>query len=135
MLGGLAASEVVLDKVGVEDFEAVVFIGGSGVAEFFADEVVLNIARKAAAERKVVAAISTAPTILANAGVLKGVRSTGFITQQEAMRKGGAKYTGNAVERDGLIITASDTSATLPFVQTIVSALEKKQQKPVKKPR
>ena len=135
MLGGLAASEVVLDKVGVEDFEAVVFIGGSGTAEFFADEVVLNIARKAAAERKVIAAISTAPTILANAGVLKGVRSTGFITQQEAMRKAGAKYTGAAVEQDGLIITASDPSAALPFAQTIVSALEKKQQKPVKKPR
>jgi SagB-type dehydrogenase family enzyme len=133
MLGGLVASEVVLDKVQVEDYDAVVFIGGSGAAEFFADPAALDIARRAAAGRKVIAAISVAPAILANAGVLKGVRATGFINQREMIRKGGAKYTGAAIERDGLIITASDPSVVVPFARMVASVIEERQPKPVKK--
>jgi SagB-type dehydrogenase family enzyme len=123
MLGGLAASEVTLDKVDVNDFDAVVFIGGPGAAEYFTNAVALGIAKEAAAKHKVVAAISFAPTILANAGVLRDVRATGFLPMREQMQEGGAKYTGNLIERDGLVITASDPSATVLFAQTIAAAL------------
>jgi protease I len=134
MLGGLVASEAALDKVRVEDFDAVVFIGGPGAAEYFTDPAVLNIARGAAAGGKVIAAIDNAPAILANAGVLSGVRATGFLTQREVMRKGGAQYTGAPVERDGLVITAAGPLAVIPFAQTIVGAIKQEQPKPEKKP-
>ncbi len=133
-LGGIAASEVVLDKVRVEDFDAVVFVGGPGAAEYFTNPAALGIVREAAARYKVVAAISIAPTILANAGLLRGVRATGFITQREQMLKGGAQYTGTPVERDGLVITASDPSATIPFAQTIAAALQEERPKSGKNP-
>jgi len=133
-LGGIAASEVMLDEVRVADFDAVVFIGGLGADEYFANPAALGIAREAAAKRKVIAAISTAPTILANAGVLRGVRATGFLPQREQMQKGGAQYTGAPVERDGLIITGSDYSAAIPFAQTIAAALLEGRPKQVKIP-
>jgi protease I len=128
-LGGIAASEVTLDKVRVEDFDAVVFIGGPGAIEYFANPTALGIVREAAARYKVIAAICIAPTVLANAGVLRGVRATGFITQREAMRKGGAQYTGTGVERDGLVITGSGPSAAVPFAQAVSAAIKERQPK------
>jgi protease I len=134
MSGGLIPSEVTLEDVRVEDFDAVVFIGGPGAEAYFANQIVLGIAKEAAARHKVIAAIDTAPTILANAGVLRGVTATGYLTQREMMQQGGSHYTGAPVERDGLIITASGPLAVIPFAQTIAGALQQEQPKPEKKP-
>jgi protease I len=134
VLGGLAASEVTFDKLRVADFDAVIFVGGPGAAAYFTDSNALALAKQAAEKRKVIAAISFAPAILANAGVLKGFRATGFLPVREQIQKGGAKYTGTAVERDGLIITASDPSVTIPFAQTIIAVLKERQPKPDKAP-
>ena len=124
MSGGLVASELTIDKVNVDDFDAVVFVGGPGAGEYFNNQTALTIARDAAAKGKVLAAISTAPTILANAGVLRNLRATGFITQRDSIQKAGAQYTGSPVERDGLIITASGPLAVIPFAQTIAGTLQ-----------
>ena len=64
--------------------------------------------------------------ILANAGVLRGIRATGLPQQREQMKKAGAQYTGSAVERDGLIITANDSSVAVQFARAIVAALKDK---------
>ena len=123
MSGGIVYSEITLDKVRVGDFEAVVFIGGTGATEYFNDSLALEIVKQAAANHKILAAISTAPAILANAGVLKGVRATSFLSERGIMLKGGATYTGTSLERDGLIITSSDFSATTSFARAIVAAI------------
>jgi protease I len=123
MSGRIFYSELTLDKVRVRDFDAVVFIGGTGATEYFNDPLALDIAKQAAADHKVLAAISTAPAILANAGVLKNVRATGFLSERGLMLKGGANYTGTSLERDGLIITSSDSSATTSFARAIVAAI------------
>ena len=127
VLGGLAASEITLDRVRAEDFDAIVFVDGPGTVAYFNNPDVLKIAREAAAAGKIIAAIDAAPTILANAGVLDGVRATGFLTQRELMRKAGANYTGAPVERDGSIVTASAPAAAVPFAQAIVGALRERQ--------
>jgi len=132
VLGEIAASEVTLDGVQAGDFDAVVFIDGPGAAEYFANPAAISIAQQAAAAGKVVAAISTAPTILANAGLLRGLRATAFVTQRDIMQKGGAKYTGAPVERDGLIITASDPSVVMQFAGAIVGTLQQDRPKPSK---
>ncbi len=87
--GGIVASEITLDNLKVEDYEAVIFIGGPGAADYFNNPVVLRIVREASARNKVIAAISAAPMILANAGVLRGVRATGLPQQREQMKKTG----------------------------------------------
>lgn len=134
VFGGIVASEITLDNLKVEDFDAVVFIGGPGAADYFNNPVVLRIAREASARNKVIAAISAAPMILANAGVLRGIRATGLPQQREQMKKTGAQYTGSAVERDGNIITANDSSATVQFARVIVTVLKANLPKPDKTP-
>ena len=123
MLGGTANPDLLLNQAKLSDYSGVVFIGGPGVSEYFSNPAALNLARQAAEQRKVVAAIGTAPTILANAGILKGVQATGYLPEQARIMAGGANYTGNAVEKDGLIITATSAPAVPLFVQAIVEGL------------
>jgi len=128
MLGGVARAVVALDQLRVDDFDAVVFIGGTGAAEYFGNFYALRIVREAAAKKKIVAAICVAPTILANAGLLQGVKATSFSSERRRLTRAGAEFTGSAVERDGLIITANGPKAAAQFGQTIVEALQQQAQ-------
>ena len=123
MLGNIAEATILVNQVRVDDYDAIIFVGGLGAAEYFDNPVALNIAREAAHKRKVLAAICIAPTILANAGVLNGVRATSFLSERERLQQAGAIYTGVPVERAGLIITGSGPMAAVLFGQAIADAL------------
>jgi protease I len=123
MLGGMAEATVHIQQLRVDDYDAVVFIGGPGAAEYFDNPVALSIAREAARKGKVLAAICVAPTILANAGILTGVRATCFATERDRLTQAGAIFTGTAVEQDKLIITARDPLAANQFGRAIAEAL------------
>lgn len=123
MLRGKAEAAMLINDIVVDDYDAIIFIGGSGAREYFDNSVALNIARQAARKKKVLAAISIAPSVLANAGVLDGLRATCFSTEKFKLKKGGAKYTGADVEQDGLIITGKGPRAANEFGKTIANAL------------
>jgi len=123
MLGGVAEARILLSQLRVDDYDAIVFVGGLGAREYFENPSALNIAREAAAKGKILAAISTAPTILANAGVLRGVRATSFLSEQPVLQQAGAVYTGAPVERHGLIITSVGPIAVVEFGGAIAEAL------------
>jgi len=123
MLGGVAEARILLNQLRVDDYDAIVFIGGLGAREYFDNPLALDIARSAAAKGKVLAAISIAPTILANAGVLRGVRATSFVSEQAVLQQAGATYTGAPVERDRQIITAASPIAVAQFAGAIAEAL------------
>jgi protease I len=123
MAGNRAEVNVMVSRLSVDDYGAVVFLGGLGAIEYFENPAVLSIARQAVAKGKVVAAISIAPTILANAGVLTGKRATSFITERDRLQQAGAVYTGVPVQRDGSIITAVSPLAASQFGRAIADAL------------
>ncbi len=123
MLGNIAEARILVSQLRVDDYDAIIFIGGPGAAEYFNNPVALNIAREAASKRKILAAICIAPTVLANAGVLTGVRVTGFPTEREKLVQAGAIYTGTPVERDRFIITGSGPPASVQFGRAVADAL------------
>jgi protease I len=123
MLGGTTQADVLLNQANVDNFNAVIFIGGLGAVEYFNNSVAQNLARQAFTRHKVLAAIGTAPTILANAGVLKGARVTAYITEQQRLLLCGANYTGNPVEKDGLTVTATGALAAPLFAKAILDGL------------
>lgn len=123
MLGGQAQAEILVSSIVVDDYDAIVFIGGPGATQYFNDAAALDIARKAVSKSKVLAAICIAPTTLANAGVLKGVKATCFSSERHKLEKAGATYTGAPVEKDGLIITADGPRSAAKFGKTIADAL------------
>ena len=123
MLGGTTRADLLLNQANLDNFSAVVFIGGIGTMDLLNSPVVSGMVRQAVARRKVLAAVGTAPSILAGAGALKGARATAYLSEQARIVQGGAAYTGNAVEKDGLTITATGALAVPAFVRAIVDAL------------
>ena len=126
MLGGRADTAILVKDVKPDDYDAIIFIGGSGASEYFDSPVALDIARQAAQKKKVLAAICIAPSVLANAGVLNGLKVTSFASERGNLQRAGARYTGAAVEQDGLIITGSGPAAASQFGQAVVQALKDK---------
>jgi len=115
--------DLLIDDIKVKDFDAIVFIGGVGVIEYFENPQAHRIARQALEADKMLAAICMAPRILANAGVLKGKKVTCFSSVREDIKAKGAMVTSEMVERDGKIITGNGPGASTNFGETIASAL------------
>ena len=84
----------------------------------------MNLAKDADAKGKVVAAICIAPRILANAGLLEGVKATCYESETEAIKKLGADFQPNDVVRDGKFVTANGPHAATDFGKAIAQALE-----------
>lgn len=108
----------------LDEYKAVVFIGGGGAQAYFDEPTALSIAEESYEKGKVVAALCIAPVILANAGVLEGKKATvwdgEFVSKLEAK---GATYTGEDVTIDGRIVTANGPESARKFGETIASML------------
>jgi protease I len=124
MFGMKVRPDVLLDEVIVDDYHAVVFVGGSGSAEYWDDTTAHYIAQAASDKNKILAAICVAPVILANAGLLEGKKAAVFSSEASTIKAKGAKYSNKEVERDGQIITASGPEAATQFGQLIIQALQ-----------
>lgn len=124
MLGETATADMIINDISTDNYDFVVFVGGVGAQEYFNDEKAKSIAREMYEKSKIVAAICIAPSILANAGILKGKRATAFSSEEENLVSKGAEYTGESVTRDGKIITGVGPSAAREFGEKIAEALE-----------
>lgn len=115
MLGNKVKVDMKIDEVNVNDFEGVIFVGGTGTTKYFNNKTAHRIAKEFYKNKKVIGAICFGPVILANAGILKGKRATCFYTKGKVIISKGAKYTGKEVEVDGLIITGNGPEAAKKF--------------------
>lgn len=124
MLGKVSVTpDVTIDRVAPADYDAVVFVGGSGASEYWDNPTAHEIATRAHEEGKIVAAICIAPVTLARAGLLDGKKATVFNSEVENLKREGAVYTGAAVERDGNIITADGPQSAEEFGLALKKAL------------
>lgn len=126
---GSLGAEVDIDKdiadVKVNEYDAVVFVGGPGTNVYFNDETALDIARDFYELGKITAAICIAPVILANAGILDGKKATVFSTGKDDIMANGADYTGEQVTQDGKVITGNGPAAARNFGELIAKELSK----------
>jgi len=123
MLGAKVKPQKLIKDVKVKDYDLVVFVGGSGAKEYFNDKTAHKIAQDALREKKVLGAICIAPSILANAGVLKGLNATVYKSEKGNLEKQKAKYTGKPVEKAGNIITADGPKAAKEFGKALLDVL------------
>lgn len=124
MLGAKAKPDILLKDVKAEDYDAVVFIGGSGASEYWSNSTAHSIAKEALEKGKLLGAICIAPVTLAKAGLLKGKHVTVFESEIEKIKAEGAVYTGGGVEKDGNIITGQGPAYAAKFGEAILSALK-----------
>jgi len=134
-LGMAAKIDILLKDVNVSDYDAIIFVGGPGSYAFFEDPVAQEIAKKAVAEQKILAAICASVSILANAELLRGIKATCFAGESGNLKSKGANYSPSGLEVEGKIITADGPANASKFGQAIVKALtlpplEKSKNKP-----
>jgi len=121
--GATAKAETGLKDISVAQYDAFVFVGGSGASVYFDDPQAHRIAQDAVKQCKLLAAICVSPVTLARAGVLRGVRATVFPDDSAELTKHGAVYTAKPVEIDGNIITGAGPQAARQFGQAIAAHL------------
>lgn len=124
MLGQKAKPDVLLNNVKADDYDAVIFIGGSGSEEYWENKVAHALAQDTVKKGKILGAIYIAPVTLAKAGVLKGKKATAFSSAVDKIKSEGAVFSGNNVEIDGKIITADGPSSAKSFGEGIKKLLQ-----------
>jgi protease I len=120
--------EILLKDLQVKDFDAVVFIGGSGALADLDNQDAYRVAIEAVNRGKVLAAICVSPEILAKAGVLAGKKATVWTSQTDqsglqALQANGAIFQDQDVVVDGKIITAAGPEATDSFGLNIIDIM------------
>lgn len=121
--------DTAIKDVNIEEYKAVVLIGGPGALSLAEHPETFELLRKAEESKKLIAAICISPVILAKAGILKGKRATVWSSPTdtwpiEELEKNGAIYTDKDVVRDGRVITANGPAAARSFGREISAALK-----------
>ena len=125
MLGGTAPVDLSVSEVVISDYDAVVFVGGTGVDahKLYEDEAYLKLATDADSSGKVIGAICLGPMVPASAGILSGKDATVFESGISHITVKGANYTGAEVTRDGRIVTGEGPHAAEEFARMVAGAL------------
>ena len=124
MLGLKVKPDILLKDARMEQYDAVVFVGGMGATEYWDNPTAHAVAKQAYQSGKLTSAICLAPMTLANAGLLKGKKATIWKDAVEDFKTKGVVYTGKPVEQDGKIITGSGPDAAEAFGKALVEALK-----------
>jgi protease I len=121
--GFKTVSTLLIGDIIPDNFNAIVYIGGSGSSIFFDNEKALNLAREFFKLNKVVASICIAGVILANSGILKDKKATVFVDGKDTLINKGATYTAASLEIDENIITANGPDIAEDFGKTVLKAI------------
>lgn len=107
------------------NFSGIIFIGGSGVINYWGNQNLYKIAKKFCEKKKLVSAICSAPVILAKAGLLEGKDATCYPEDRKELEKCGINYKDQNVVIQKNIITARDSSSSNDFANAIVNFCQK----------
>lgn len=122
-LGAVVKTDLDYSEVKAKDYAAIIFVGGPGICDFFTDTIAFQLAQDAYAQKKVIAGICSAVSILANSGILKNKKATSYQGEQTNLQQKGALYTGAEVTVDGNIVTANGPRAAIKFGEKIAELL------------
>ncbi len=130
-LGGTCEINLTLQELNMEEYQALVFIGGPGATIYQDDERVHELIKQTKTANKLLAAICIAPTILAKAGALRGKKATvwnGDTTQGPLLESCGAEYLNEPVVIDENLITANGPEAANQFAKAIIKHLKNQEE-------
>ena len=117
-------ADITIEELDISDAEMIVLPGGlGGVASIRGCQKALEAVKAVAAAGKYVAAICAGPTVLADLGLLTGVKATCYPGQIPNMKD--ALVAENAAcVTDGRIITGTSAGTAVPFALALIEALK-----------
>lgn len=114
-----------LSQLNLTDYDCLLLPGGPHYAQLESNEQVQSIISTFMSEKKIVAAICAAPTILGHAGYLENKNYTCFTSMNEDFK---GTYIDQYVVVDDNIITARSAAASIDFAFAIIEKLQGKDQ-------
>ena len=106
-----------------EDYDMVVLPGGLPGADHLAnDQRLLQLIREMDGKGRFIGAICAAPKVLVRAGILNGRKATAYPGVLEAENHPGS--TGEAVTRDGHVLTSKGPGTAMDFALELIKLLE-----------
>lgn len=125
---GSFVNVISLKEINLDDYKAVVVIGGAGALSLGENIDFINLIKEADAKEMIIGAICISPLNIAKAGILKGKKSTVWYDSEKSpateIEKYGALFVDKPVVADGRIITANGPSAAEEFGKKIIEAIE-----------
>jgi protease I len=106
------------------NFIAIIIIGGNGIKSYWNNLHLHNLINAFTKSNKVIAAICSAPVVLAKAGLLEGKEATCYHKDKQDLENNGAIYIDNPVVFKKNTITAQDASSAQDFAQRIAERLK-----------
>lgn len=129
--GSAASVELLIDAFDPTDYNAIIFVGGSGCLEHLDNKKSYAVLKRAFEAKIVIGGICIATRILAKSEILKNKKATGWNEDRELediYKEYGIHYKPNDVVVDGTIITAVGPAAAREFAENVISLLTEKQQ-------
>jgi len=133
-LGAKIIPQVSLSEVNIDDYDAIITIGGPGALTLGDHIEYFKILHDANKKSKIIGAICIAPKLLAKAGLLKERNATVWNEdnmQAPFLEQMGAKYTGELVTVDDtnleLVVTANGPNAANAFGKKIAELIKNNQ--------
>jgi protease I len=115
--------------VNTNNFAGIILIGGEGSRLYWNNSHLHNIVNEFFNSEKIVAAICSAPVILAKAGILKNKSATCFSEDKMELINSGINYNDRNVVFDGNVITADGPKSAIQFTEAILHTLKQKMKK------
>jgi protease I len=126
--GGDVEVDYLIPEVSVDEFDAIVFVGGPGALQHLDNENSYKLAKEAVEKGKILGAICISPVILAKAGILKGKKATVWTdftkSQAKILKENGAIFEEKDVVVDERIVTGNGPQAAEKFAKEIVNLLK-----------
>ncbi len=125
-LEGFVTPDMTIEEANGNDFDAIVLIGGYGARVHLWDNpAVHQLVKQAASANKIIAASSTAPMVLLNAGVLGGKKATVFPDYNAtlAFKTNGVQLVHEDVVVDDNIITTNHHKVVHILVEKLIEKL------------
>ncbi len=131
--GKKGESEVTIEKAAKDadpaSYDALVIPGGYSPDHLRMDADVVKLVTAMTKTGKVIAAICHAPSLLIEAGVVKGKTLTSYPSIKTDLINAGAKWVDKEAVVDGTLITSRNPHDLPAFIRAIEHALEAKQRK------
>ena len=120
--------DTTIKDIAHEDFDCVFIPGGYAPDRLRRYTEVLGLVKRHYEAGKLVCAVCHGPWVLISAKVVEGKRVTGFMAIKDDLENAGAIYTGEPVEADKNLITATDPKAMLSMMKVIIKKLQKEEE-------
>ena len=108
-------------NINVNNFSALILIGGTGSKAYWENRNIHKIVKKFFDLGKIVAAICSSPIILANTGILYNKKATCYSENKTELINAGIDYQDKSLVIDGNIVTADSLYSAQQFAEAVLN--------------